>query len=510
MTQSNNDLMNRFIFFSLLLFGLIFSSSAQTFKKVNIIIAHDSIDELESHPFSNDDVHGDIEIDGQRFSRVELHYRGAYYLSQLLRKGSIRNWKVKFSKENKFENRREWNFNSELFIRQKLSYDLFKKAGIPVVSAENVLLFVNGNSQGLYLKYEDPDNKDWLKDVFGDNDGDLYKAAYDIPGEPSFFADFTYLGPNSSDYFFHYRKQTNKKGDGALDYSSIREFTHFIDQSSSAEFEQGIEEKFDVQEFIRYLVISNFIANWDSYPFRPKNFSLYQSPQDGKWHYIPWDLDGTFQVKKGKNTIGTTGSIFHYFDRAEPYGNSPREPVTRPLLWNIMKIDRYREDYCLQYNDALNTFLSKKELFGQIARITDGVASNISGSHLSDYNIDTDNVKSFIRKRIINVQSEVEQCISNIEVKVLNVDNQVQDHFEGLKIYPNPASNVVTIQFDQAIDKSATLEILNLLGQTVLSTNITAAVDQTFVLSTENLQQGKYIVIVKSKTHLFSTKLEIK
>jgi len=72
---------------------------SQTFKNINLILEQDSIDKLESQPFSNEDVHGSFVVDGQTpFDSVEIHYRGAYYLLTLMNQGSLRNWKVKFSK----------------------------------------------------------------------------------------------------------------------------------------------------------------------------------------------------------------------------------------------------------------------------------------------------------------------------------------------------------------------------------------------------------------------------
>lgn len=338
-------------FLSVLLFD--FSVNGQTFKSINIVIEQDSIDELESHPFTNEDVHGTFIADGESFDSIEIHYRGAYYLLSLINQGTLRNWKIKFPKTNRFENRREWNFNYENYIRQNLAYHVFRQAGVPVVSSENVLLSVNGDLQGLYLKYEDPDNKRWLDDTFGDNDGDLYKAAYDMPNQVKYFADLTYLGEEDEDYFLHYRKQTNKNGLDEFDYSSIREFTALINQTPDDEFEETILENFDVEGFIKYIVVANFIANWDSYPYRPKNFFLYDNPEDGKWHFIPWDLDGTFQEDGNRNAIGTTGSIYHYFDGIAPYNNTPTEPLDRPLIWRIMEIDKFRDKYCYEYHLSL-------------------------------------------------------------------------------------------------------------------------------------------------------------
>ena len=66
----------------LLLSFAILPLGAQTFKQIDIEIEQDSIDELESHPYTNEDVHGSFVSDGVRTDTVQLHYRGAYNLDQ--------------------------------------------------------------------------------------------------------------------------------------------------------------------------------------------------------------------------------------------------------------------------------------------------------------------------------------------------------------------------------------------------------------------------------------------
>ena len=483
------------------------SANGQIFKNINIEIEQDSIDKLESQPYSNEDVHGDFTIDGQTFDNVEIHYRGAFYLFTLINQGSLRNWKVKFSKENKLEDRREWNFNYENYIRQNLAYHVFRTANVPVVSSENVLLSVNGNLQGLYLKYEDPDNKDWLKNVFGDNDGDLYKAAFDQPGQPKYFADLTYLGADDEDYYLHYRKQTNKDGLDEFDYSSIRDFTILINQTPDNEFEQTILDNFDVEGFIEYMVISNFIANWDSYPFRPKNYFLYDNPEDGKWHFIPWDLDGTFQDYGNRNPIRTTGSIYHYFDGIAPYNNTPTEPLERPLIWRIMEIDKFRDKYCYEYKQAIDTYLSSDYLNGVIDSIALGVANNTSGQELNQFNTDVAQVRNFITDRLQNVISELNQCdvVNDPFTSTTEITNQKSPQ---LNVFPNPASTEITVQLLHFNQEEVVLQMTNLLGKTInIATNWNN--NNTFTINTKDLATGQYFIFIKNNNITFTEKIII-
>ncbi|MGC4070309.1 MAG: CotH kinase family protein [Polyangiaceae bacterium] len=255
---------------------------------------------LEADPYDAPDVIGALVQGSERFDPIDVNYRGAYALQTLMKSGrSQRNWKLKFAKDHKYEGRREWNFNYEPHVRQKLAYDLMRFAGVKVPSAMHVRLAVNGGTPSVYLRYEDPDNKDFLSDKFGDDSGDLFKAAYDVPNEPRYFATLEYLGDNDADYEMHYRKMTNNDDPvKATDYSSLRGFLKGINQTSDGEFETFVRQNFDTEKFIGYLVVANFMSHWDSYPQRPKNFWLYQIPASGKWVFIPWDMDATFQTQK--------------------------------------------------------------------------------------------------------------------------------------------------------------------------------------------------------------------
>ena len=483
-------------------------TTAQIFKQVNIKIEQDSIDKLERQPYSNEDVHGDFFIDNQGFENVELHYRGAFNLFNLIRAGSLRNWKVKFPKNNKLEDRREWNFNYENYIRQNLAYQVFKAAKVPVVSAENVLFSLNGNLQGLYLKYEDPDNTDWLKETFGDNDGDLYKAAYDLPGEVKYFADLTYLGDEDADYFLHYRKQTNKKGLAEFDYSSIRDFTALINQTPDDEFEQTILDNFEVASFIRYLVIANFMSHWDSYPYRPKNFFLYDNPTDDKWHFIPWDLDATFQESGNRNPIGTTGSIYHYFDGIVPYQNESTESLERPLVWRIMKIQKFRDKYCYEYKQAIDTYLNSESLFGLIDSIETTVNNNVTGQDREEFRADVAATKRFINKRLPNVKTQLDPC--NVTNDPFNSTTSTLD--EGIIqaiIYPNPASNYIRIELSSTITENGQVILSDVLGKTVSSLILEQGTFPSINLGIDHIPTGQYFLTIKANGDQKTTKILI-
>lgn len=352
------------------------NSQPADISSVEILVAADALEALDAAPFYGGDVSGAfVDADGKRYEGIDVNYRGAYALAGLIRDDPLgrRNWKLKFSSEERYRQRREWNYTFSPDLRQVLAYDLMRFAGVRVPSARHVRLLVNGEAHGLYLEYEDPDNKDWLWEMFGDKQGDLYKAALDLPpseGQPDqkYFADTTYLGADDVDYPNHYNKKTNHEDPAvANDYAVVRAFLEQLNALPDSEFEGWLESHLRLDEFLSYLVVSNFISNWDSFPQRPKNFWLYELRTEGKLAFIPWDLDATFQqFTTDFNQMGTQASVFFNLRKLDYEPVHPQEGTRRPLAWRIMASPKFEAAYVARYRELTSSILSESYLTARI------------------------------------------------------------------------------------------------------------------------------------------------
>lgn len=384
-----------------------------TVPTVHLEITQANQAKLERNPFEGADVPGAFTDEhGTRTDPVDTNYRGAYGLQTLIySSNSQRNWKLKFPKEQKYRGHREWNFNYEPHIRHVLAYDLMRFAGVRVPSARHVLLEVNGVTSGLTLEYEDPDNKSWLSAKFGDNGGDLYKAAYDIPNKERFFATLEYLGDSDADYDLHYRKMTNNDDPAkATDVSQLRVFLQELNQTPDAEFPSWLRSHLDIDKFLSYLVVGNFISHWDSLPERPKNFWLYQIPAaGGRWVFIPWDMDGAFQPWEDMfNVMGTDASVIFQFDAFQDYpGRHPEEGTVRPLITRTMGVAEFRSAYLARYREALASFLAPDYLLSRIDSLEALLVPMAPAGDLETLTESTEQIREFVRARNTSVVSEL-------------------------------------------------------------------------------------------------------
>ena len=374
--------------------------------RVNIQLDPEAMARLDADPFHASDELG-VFIDGDGAAHeVEISYRGAYALRSVMMNYGLRNWKIKFEGDDRYLDRREWNFNYEPHFQQKLAYDLMRFAGLAVPGAQHVILELNGAYQGVYLQYEDPDNTRLLYDELGDNEGDLYKAAYDLPHEPQYFADLTVLGDTDADYLLHYNK---KLGDGE-DLAVLRGFIEELGQVADEEFADWLEASVDVDRFRSYLVVSNFIANWDSYPQRPKNYWLYEDRRTERMVYIPWDMDGTFgpYADGSYNQMGTDVSVLYNLFEQEYVPPHDDEGWDRPLVHRMMAIPGQEQAYLDRYRELVDTLLNEVYLSERLEALTAMVEPELSSADLQRLHAYEQQTRLFIQRRSARVGEELE------------------------------------------------------------------------------------------------------
>jgi len=373
--------------------------------RVEIRIADSARAVLEADPYFADKVPA-WWIVGLDTLAATVSYRGAYTLqTQLETPGGPRNWKVKTAKATPYRGLREWNFNAEPNLRQKLALDLFAAASVPALPARHVELWVNGKRQGAYLEFPDPDNKPWLAATFGSDSGELYKAATDIPGNPAWFGETTDQGDQDSSYWRRYQKKRHNDGADSFDYAKLREFLVWVNRSSDAEFEQGLPSRFDLPAFLRYLVVANFASHWDGYPNRGKNYWLYLDPSDGRWRMMPWDADGTFQSETWcLDNMGPSAGLF-FMEWPARYCPNVLETRSRPLLERVFRVEAWKRLYIGEYQKALRTYLLESGILARLDSLEGQLQPSLVGSERTQFSQARTDMRSYIAARTEHVAS---------------------------------------------------------------------------------------------------------
>ena len=140
---------------------------------------------------------------------------------------------------------------------------------------------VNAEFLGVYVNVERID-RSFLERNFQSTKGALFKVDHGGPG-----ADLHYVG---SDPVLYHQAFELHSGDETKGYAALVQFIGLLDQRTPT-----LKHVFDIDSFIKTTAVLLLSGAFDQYAgWGPHNYYLYQNPADGRWSYIPWDLDVGF------------------------------------------------------------------------------------------------------------------------------------------------------------------------------------------------------------------------
>ena len=305
------------------------------------------------------------------------------------RRSQKKSFKVSF---NTFEPGRKYhgleklNLNGEhndpSIIRSKLSWDLFQSQGLPASRANHIELYINEEYRGLYINVEHIDEQ-FLDTRFGNNEGNLYKCLYP--------ADLVFLGPDGDDYNFlsgdrrAYDLKLRTSDEGA--YDDLAHFIDVLNNVSDNNFQNALEEVFDVNSYLKMLAIEVLTGSWDGYWFLKNNFYLYFNPKTNLFHFIPFDYDNTF----GIDFLGQDWGPRNVYNWGHP-------AEARPLTTRILNVSVYRNRFTFYLKKLLAEEFVPAVLFPRIDQLLNMIlpAAESDLFRTLDYGYDNDSfVSSF-------------------------------------------------------------------------------------------------------------------
>ena len=226
------------------------------------------------------------------------------------------------------------NFQDASLLREKLSADIFRAAGVPAAETAFYLVYLDRGDgagaqlPGLYTAVELPDDT-LIETQFADDVGNMYKP--DGRGATFAFGSFDEAS---------FDKESNKSS-GYKDVLAL--FTALHDgarRSDPAAWRAGLETVFYVDGFLRWLATNQLIQNRDAYGATPHNYYLYaDAARGGALTWIPWDHNLALSPGIGIAGPGGLGSA-----RSLSLDEVGAEwPLIRFLLDDAVYAVRYRE-----------------------------------------------------------------------------------------------------------------------------------------------------------------------
>lgn len=167
-------------------------------------------------------------------------------------------------------------FKDNSLIREKVTADIFRMAGIPAAQTAFYKVYIDFGSGskycGVYTMCEVIDDT-MIKKQFGEDKGNIYKPL-------STFVTYTQT---------EFEKKNNKTAANYEDVKSLISALNSPIRTTDAElWRTNLNTSFNTSHFIKWLAVNTAMVNWDSYGTKAHNYYLYNSPTN-KLTWIPWD-----------------------------------------------------------------------------------------------------------------------------------------------------------------------------------------------------------------------------
>ena len=234
--------------------------------------------ETVESPFSY--VSADVTINGKLFENVGLRKKG--FLGSLdSRRPSLKVKLDKYQKGRDIDGRVNLTLNNNkqdtTLMSQFIGYELFRATGVPAPRAALANVTVNGRNLGVY-SHIDSVRDPFLNDAFGNENGTLYEGTV---------VDFY------DDWAGGFERKSGSKKSGL---ARLEGLIQALDIEDDARAEQAIWEVVDQDAFYSFWAMEGLLSFWDGYSGNRNNFFVYDNPETGKLHFIPWGADAMFET----------------------------------------------------------------------------------------------------------------------------------------------------------------------------------------------------------------------
>ena len=320
-------------------------------------------------------VRANVILAGEAFENVGLRYKGnsSFSTARGIPKKSFKIDLNRFVKRQKFLGLTKLNLNNNVLdpsqIREALAYRLWRKLELPGsrTAFARVTLTVPGRHDkkllGLYVVVEQV-NGPFLKERFGTDKGLLLK--------PERSLSMPYLGEAFAEYERVYVPKSDAKPRLAR---RLMEFTRLVSQAEDAAFATEIGGFVHLGQLARFTAVHTVLSHLDSFLLRGHNYYLYLPKADGRFVFLPWDVNSTFASHR------SAGRPEQQFDLSvkQPFAKGQR------LLERLMKLKSFRESYGTELKKLVVTHFSREAIGRDMAELRKAVEPTVREDEYSDH-----------------------------------------------------------------------------------------------------------------------------
>lgn len=444
-----------------------------------------------------------VENDGKVLeSNAGIEYRGATSQNYPKKSFEIEFWNDKIGDDTKdvtlfnLREDKDWNlqamYNEPLKMANSVAWEIWDNIGVLYyqdkepkaksgTGSNYVEVFVNDSYQGIFAISEKIDRKQLRlkKNTDTETLGELYKGDgwevttyYELP-------DFDNTSETWGGYEFKYPKS-------GRDWSNLYNLHDFVMNSDDETFFSQYKDKYDHNNLTDYFIFLNLLRATDN---SGKNVYTAKYDKDGKYFFIPWDLDGV---------LGRIwdGSIENITDDLLSNGLYDR-------LWQDTKEDGFRSGLKKRWTSLRSDFVTVDNLMQLLinnysylkvnaAYERDQIAN--SGSTISSEYEEFAFIREWITKRIAYLDETF-----GLEFPTPTSEESGDKTNGKFQFYPNPAKNQIYFinKNEPSENTFLDIDIYTVTGRKIKTVSQTPLNQSLFI---GNIPDGNYILNIKSNS----------
>ncbi len=314
-----------------------------------------------------------VEYDGLTWWQVAMRYKGNSSLRSAYNSGIEKlSFRLDFDEYEdmypELDDQRFWGFkkmtfsngfNDDSLIRDKVAADIFRDGGVPAARGSFARVYVDFGEGptyfGLYTMIEDVSNK-MLDTQFDDDSGNLYKP----DGTGAALGTFV-----EADMIKKTNEDEARWGDVQALIGAIN-----ADQGDAAAWRRGLESVLDVDRFLVWLALNQSMVNWDTYGWMTHNYYIYADPTDGRFTWIPWDLNESLMVRSGGGGMGNNADSVLLDEIGSGW----------PLIRNVLDDHVYAAQYRQELDNAAAGAFAEDTVAARMQAAHDLIAPYVTGA----------------------------------------------------------------------------------------------------------------------------------
>lgn len=279
--------------------------------------------ELEDFHGTDVDVPAQMTVDGKEYPNVGVHFRG---MSSYMAVGAGHKRSLNVSMDLANADQRLYGYKTLNLLNahgdpsflSSVLYSRIARDYLATPKANLVRVVINGEDWGIYTNVQQFD-KIFTKENFDSAKG----ARWKVPGSPGAKGGLEYLGDDVAPYQQRYEIKTKDK---ASSWEALVTLCKTLNETPADQLPAAIEPMLDIDSTLWFLALDITLLNSDGYWIRSSDYSIYLDP-DGKFHFVPHDMNEAFQPGHGPGPRGPRGQV----GQGGP-GGEPRLGMALPFL----------------------------------------------------------------------------------------------------------------------------------------------------------------------------------